>query len=303
MDLSIAIVNWNTKLFLKQCIESIHKSTKKIVYEIIVVDNNSKDGSQEMVASEHKEVILIKNTDNLGFNKANNQAISISKGDYILILNPDTIILDGATDKMVEYMNENRQVAALGCKILNGDGTLHPYFRNIPSLGKEIIRLMLPDRFTLDESRTRASDYEYCHEIEVLSGCCMMVRKDTFNKIGLLDERYFMYGDDIDLCYQIKKSKMKIFYTPDASIIHYMKGSSRQCKADMSVEAYKGMHKLLRKLYGIYPALIYKCCAMITSGLKIICYAPFYVVKIRKNDLRERIKGHVGIIRYCLFDR
>ncbi|MFA5164594.1 MAG: glycosyltransferase family 2 protein [Candidatus Omnitrophota bacterium] len=300
MDLSIAIVNWNTQLLLKQCIESIRKTTKEITYEIIVVDNNSKDGSQEMLSSEYKEVILIKNIENLGFNKANNQAIKVSKGDYILILNPDTVMLDSAADKMVRYMAENQQAAALGCKILNGDGTLHPYFRNVPSLGKEIMRLILPERLMLDESKTKANDYEYTHEIEVLSGCCMMVRKTTFERIGLLDERYFMYGDDIDLCYQIKKNKMKIFYMPDASIIHYMKGSSQQCKAEMSIEAYKGMHKLLKKLYGAFPALVYKCCATLTSGLKIICYLPFYVVGVRRGDLNERMKGHLGIIRYCV---
>ncbi|MDD5008629.1 MAG: glycosyltransferase family 2 protein [Candidatus Omnitrophica bacterium] len=302
MDLSVVIVNWNTRLLLKQCIDSIHKATKRISYEIIVADNDSKDGSQEMIASEYKDVILIKNNKNLGFNRANNQAIKESKGDYILILNPDTIVLDDATEKMVKYMRENPQAAALGCKILNGDGTLHPYFRKIPTLGKEIIRLMLPERFTLDELKTKDIDYEHSREIEVLSGCCMLVRRSTFDKIGLLDERYFMYGDDIDLCHQIRKNRMKIFYIPDASIIHFMKGSSRQCKAEMSIEAYKGMHKLIRKLYGAFPALIHRLFATIVSSLKLICYLAFYCVHNKKNDLRERIKGHMGIIKYCIFD-
>jgi hypothetical protein len=203
---------------------------------------------------------------------------------------------------MVKYMRENPQAAALGCKILNGDGTLHPYFRKVPTLRKEVIRLILPERFTLDELKTKGSDYEHSREIEVLSGCCMLVRRSTFDKIGLLDERYFMYGDDIDLCQQIKKKKRKIFYTPDASIIHFMKGSSSQCKAGMSIEARKGMHKLIRKLYGVFPALVYRFCATIASSLKLICYLAFYGIHKRKDDLREIIKGHIGIIKYCIFD-
>ncbi len=303
MDLSVAIVNWNTKDFLRQCIKSIYENTKVISYEIIIVDNNSSDDSSDIVKQEFPDVALIKNKENFGFNKANNQAIRASRGAYILILNPDTIVLDGALENMVKFMDDNQQAAALGCKILNEDGTLHPYFRNIPILWKEIIRLILPERFTLDELKTKESDYGYIHEIEVLSGCCMMIRRATFDKIGLLDERYFMYGDDIDLCHQIIKNKMKIFYTPDASIIHFMKRSSRQCKAAMSIEAFKSMHKLLRKLYEAFPALIYKCCALVISSLKFICYVSFYIFYKNKSDLRERIKGHVGIIKYCIYSK
>lgn len=301
MDLSILIVNWNTKYYLKQCLDSIFRSVDGITFEVIVVDNNSSDGSAEMVNLEFKQVTLVKNSTNFGFNKANNQAILLAKGTFVLILNPDTIVMENALSRMVRFMRDNQDSAALGCRILNQDGSIHKYFRKIPVLGKEILRLILPERFTLDEAKTEDRDYEHVHEINVLSGCCMMIRKRVFEIIGMLDERFFMYGDDVDLSYQITRNKMKIFYIPDASIMHFMKGSSRQCKADMSVEAFKSMGKLLNKLYGNPQRVIYECCAVVISALKVVYYRLISFIQRDVSAVSERIEGHRGIIRYCIF--
>ncbi|KPK38815.1 MAG: hypothetical protein AMJ78_09425 [Omnitrophica WOR_2 bacterium SM23_29] len=296
MDLSIVIVNWNTKDYLQKCINSIYENTKGISFEIIVVDNASSDGSIETVKSIFPSVKLIENSENLGFNAANNQGIKISSARYILLLNPDTIVLSTALSEMVRFMDGNEDAGALGCKILNPDGTLHLYFRKHPTLGKEVIRLILPERFTLEELRTKPQDYESVHEVEVLSGSCIMVRKEVFDRIGLLDERFFMYGDDVDLCYQVKKDNRKIYYIPHAQIIHYGKQSSNQRRTEMAIEAYKSMYKLLKKIYGNKIGYTYKYFAIVISIFKIFCYSIIYLLGIKKKDMRRRIKGYAGIM-------
>jgi len=296
MDLSIVIVNWNTKDYLQKCINSIYENTKGISFEIIVVDNASSDVSIETVKSIFPSVKLIENSENLGFNAANNQGIKISSARYILLLNPDTIVLSTALSEMVRFMDGNEDAGALGCKILNPDGTLHLYFRKHPTLGKEVIRLILPERFTLEELRTKPQDYESVHEVEVLSGSCIMVRKEVFDRIGLLDERFFMYGDDVDLCYQVKKDNRKIYYIPHAQIIHYGKQSSNQRRTEMAIEAYKSMYKLLKKIYGNKIGYTYKYFAIVISIFKIFCYSIIYLLGIKKKDMRRRIKGYAGIM-------
>lgn len=297
MDLSIIIVNWNAKKFLADCLRSVYENTKDIIFEIIVVDNASNDGSAEMVQKEFPHVILIENKENLGFNAANNRGIKISKGRHILILNPDTIVLGGALNQMMKFMDDNKDTGALGCKILNSDKTVHFYFRKVPTLKKEIIKLLFPKLVSLKEKRVDPQDYETIHQVEILSGCCMMIRKDVFNKIGLLDERFFMYEDDVDLCYQIKKNNWKIYYIPSAEVVHYGKQSTNQCKAAMTIESYRSTYKLFEKIYGNFSSYSFKCSAVLISSLKVMSYLLIYILSANKKEIIQKIKGHFGIIK------
>lgn len=297
IDLSICIVNWNTKDYLQKCLNSIYENAKDINFEIIIVDNASTDDSVKMVKREFPEVILIENKENLGFNAANNQGIKKSRGRYILLLNPDTIVLSNALNEMVQFMDGNENAGVLGCKILNPDKTVHFYFRKDPTLKKEIIKLLLPERFTLEEMRTKPQDYETVHEVDILSGCCIMVRKEVFNKIGVLDEKFFMYCDDVDLCYRVRKNNWKIFYIPSAQIIHYGKQSTNQCKTEMVIESYKSTYKLLEKIYGRLTAYLFKFSAVVISILKIFLYLVFLFFGNKKQEMKRRLKGHFGIIK------
>ncbi len=296
-DLSVIIVNWNAGDFIINCIKSIYDNTKNITFEVIVVDNNSSDSSCEHIKSKFADVILIENKNNLGFARANNHGIKQSSGRCILLLNPDTVVLLDSLEKMVELMDNNKDVGGLGCKILNPDLTTHRYFRKDPSLSKEILKLILPERFSLEEKRTKPGEYKNEREVQVLSGCCMMVKREVFDKIGLLDEDFFMYGEDVELCQRIRKSSWKIHYTPYAKIIHYGKKSTEQIRTQMSIEGLKSTFKLLKKNSGSFNAMLYRLAIFITSILKIIIYSSLFVLSLKKQVFGKKVEWHLSVIK------
>ena len=226
IDLSITIVSYNTKDLLKQCIKSIYEHTKNISFEIIVVDNASCDGSVEMLKSEFPTVKVIQNKENLFFTRAHNQALRIAKGRYLMILNSDTIVLDSAFDKLVKFMDENPQCGACGPKLLNPDMSLQRSGERLPTFWYGLfetffLNTIFPKNpvkknriyFDWDRNTTR--------EVESVSGCCMMLRKEVADKVGLLDENFLVYWEETDWCKRIVDTGWKIYYITDAQIIHY----------------------------------------------------------------------------------
>jgi GT2 family glycosyltransferase len=249
------IVNYNTKRLLKDCIESIYKETKGIEFDVWVVDNRSKDGSVEMIRRHFPQVKLIENTENLGFARANNQAISESNGEHILLLNPDTVVLNNAIGRMVRFMDTRPETGIAGCKVLNGDGTLQlACRRSIPTPGVAFFRLVGLSRL-FPRSRLMAKyNLSYLnpdepHEVDAVSGACLMIRKEVIEKIGLLDEAFFMYGEELDWCMRAKKAGWKVMYYPDAEIIHYKGESTASNSRKANFEFYKAMYLFHRKYF------------------------------------------------------
>ncbi|MEZ4702479.1 MAG: glycosyltransferase [Rhodothermales bacterium] len=259
IDLSVIIVNYNVREFLEQALRSLERACTDLSVEIIVVDNNSSDSSLSMVRSRFPRVQVIANTTNAGFSKANNQAIRISRGRHLLILNPDTIVQEDTLSTMVRFMERHPEAGALGCKILNPDGTFAPESRRaFPTPTVAFYRLiglskLFPKSPTFGRYNLSYLPVDETAEVDALSGSCMMVRRAallfsqehaerlsreqpgfSFDEMGhlngsagagLLDEDFFMYGEDLDWCYRIQKAGWKIYYTPDTQIIHY-KGES-----------------------------------------------------------------------------
>lgn len=214
-QVSIIIVNWNTKDLTLQCLESVFKNIKRISYEIYVVDNGSTDGSPAAIKTKFPQVNLIINKENKGFACANNQGIPTAKGKYVLLLNSDTVIFPESIEKMYKFLEETPAAGAVGCELLNEKGERQFSARRYPN-----IRFALRKYFLIDK---QAYDYEMHSppfEVEALSGACLMVKKEVFTKIGLLDESYFMYSEDIDLCYRIKKAGWSNYFMPNVKIIH-----------------------------------------------------------------------------------
>lgn len=245
IDLSVIIVNWNTKKLLKNCLDSFYKETKRFTFEIFVVDNSSSDGSAEMVENRFPEVILIKNKENVGFAKANNQAIQLAKGRFILFLNPDTVILNNAISKMLGFIREKKEIGAVGPKLLNTDGSVqYECARNFPSLLAAFSSFFLLERY-FPKSRLFGKrnlgwwNHEDGRAIPCLSGACVIVRKEIIEKIGLFDEQIPMFLDDVDLCYRIKKSDYNNYYLSSAEVIHVTGQSRKKAKN----------HKLLEVMY------------------------------------------------------
>ncbi|HNE50927.1 MAG TPA: glycosyltransferase [Chitinophagales bacterium] len=231
MKLSIVIVNYNVRYFLEQTLVSVFKSDVQFAFEVFVVDNNSKDESLKMLLQKFPQVNVIANTDNVGFSKANNQAIRIANGDYILMLNPDTILQEDTLQKCVDFMEIHKNIGGLGVKMYDGAGNFLPEskrgfptplaaFSKMSGLAKLFPQSKLFGRYHLSYLSKDKN-----HAVEVLSGAFMLLRKSVLDKIGLLDEDYFMYGEDIDLSYRIKKAGFENYYFADTSIIHF-KGES-----------------------------------------------------------------------------
>ena len=235
MKLSVIIVNYNVKYFLEVCLHSVLRSAAVIAAEVIVVDNNSTDDSNQMVREKFPDVTLIENKDNKGFSKANNQGVAIAKGEYILFLNPDTVMPEEFLAKMLGYMDAHPEAGAVGPRLIDGKGQFAPDAKkSFPSLSVAIFKTTGINK--LFSKSAYFNKYYAVHvgerqtaPVDVLSGCCMLVRKSAMDKAGgPFDEDYFMYCEDVDLSYRIEKAGYKNVYFPEVDLIHYKGESTRK---------------------------------------------------------------------------
>lgn len=259
MDLSIIIVNYKTYELTRNAIKSVIETVNSS-YELIVVDNDSQDKSYEKLKAESingigtKNIKIIANPTNQGFAKANNIAIKQAKGDHILLLNSDTIVKKDSIDTCLNYIKNNNDIGAIGCKITLPNGELDKAAkRSFPNPKNSFYKLF---GFSKINKESKNNDYNLdnldpsgVYEVDSLVGAFMLVRGETINEVGLLDEDYFMYGEDIDWCYRIKHANWKIVYYGKAEIIHYKGSSSKKQKSKLIYEFYKSMYLFYRKHY------------------------------------------------------
>ncbi len=247
MKLSIVIVNYNVEYFLDQCLNSVRKAMENIDGEIFVVDNDSIDGSNQMVESKYPEVTLIANKKNVGFSTANNQAIKISKGEYVLLLNPDTVVEHNTFEKCIKFMDDNPDAGALGVKMLDGSGKFLPESkRGLPTPSTSFYKMfglstLFPNSKRFARYHLGHLDKDKIHKIEILPGAFMLLRKEALDKVGLLDEAFFMYGEDIDLSYRIIKEGYSNYYYPETRIIHYKGESTKKGSVNYVLVFYNAM--------------------------------------------------------------
>lgn len=253
MKISVIIVNYNVKYFLEQCLYSVLKSLVGIDSEVIVVDNNSVDGSEGMVKSRFPNVTLIVNKENLGFAKANNLALSVAQGEYNLLLNPDTVIEESTFSKCIGFMDAHQEVGALGPKMINGKGHFLPESkRGIPTPEVAFYKIFGLTRL-FSKSKVFGKYYlghtshNDVQEVEVLTGAFMFIRRSALDKIGFFDEDYFMYGEDIDLSYRLIKAGYKNIYFPQTTIIHYKGESTKKGSLNYVLIFYKAMQIFAKK--------------------------------------------------------
>ncbi len=257
MDISIIIVSYNTERLLKECIESIIKNTKGIKYEIIVVDNNSNDGSVSV--AKKLKVKVIKNRQNMGFTKGNNQGIEVAKGEYILLLNSDTLISDNTLGEVVNYMKVHPEVGIATCALKNSDGSLQGTGGYFPTLlrvfswmtiaGVPFVDLIIKPFHPMHEKSFLRGDgfYKKERDLDWVTGAFLLGRKKVFGESGGLDEDYFMYGEDVDFCFKAKEKGWKVKYLPKFSIIHY--GGASSTREFPLLSEYKGIKIFYKKHY------------------------------------------------------
>jgi len=246
-DLSVVVVNYNVAYFLEQCLNAVLAASKNLHVQVFVVDNNSVDGSVEMVQTKFPDLHCIANKENVGFSSANNQAIVLSDARYILLLNPDTVVEEDTFDKVVSFMDEHPKAGGLGVRMVDGKGRFLPEskrglpkpmvaFYKIFGLSKIFPKSKRFGRYHLGY----LSEFE-TNEVDVLSGAFMLMRKETLDKVGLLDETFFMYGEDIDLSYRIQLGGYKNYYFPETKIIHYKGESTKKSSVNYVFVFYRAM--------------------------------------------------------------
>ena len=262
MKLSVIIVSYNVKFFLEQCLRSCIKATQNLEAEIIVVDNNSVDESTEMVKEKFPNISLIHNQKNVGFSKANNQAILKTKGELVLLLNPDTLVEEDAFEKAISFMSEEKEVGAVGVQMVDGKGKfLDESKRGIPNFQTSLFKFLGLHKFfsnskTLNNYYLGNLDKDKRHEVEVLVGAFMLIRKSVLDEVGLLDEQFFMYWEDTDLCMRIAEKGYKNYYLGDIKIIHYKGESNKRHTLSFTIGFNKSMIAFVKKHFSKHPLFL-----------------------------------------------
>lgn len=264
MDVSVVIVNWKVRDLLKRCLDSVFRETKGARFEVFVVDNDSRDGSVEMVAKEYPDVELIASSENLGFAAANNLAMERSCGDLILLLNPDTELKGDSISKMAVFMRSNPNAGICGPKLLNPDGSLQKSVRRFPDLlSQAMVMLKLHRLFPGSGPMRRyladGFDYGQASRVEQVMGAAFMIRRSVMEKVGLLDGRYYIWFEEVDYCRRAADAGYEVWYTPDAEVLHYGGESFAQELGPVKQRMFNASLRLyFRKHHGLpsYIALV-----------------------------------------------
>jgi GT2 family glycosyltransferase len=307
-DVSVIIVNWNTRDLLRGCLQSVLTETTAST-EVIVIDNASADGSAAMVAAEFPQVLVIANTDNKGFAAANNQGLRIAKGRNLLLLNPDTIILDGAIDRMLDWLVDHPDVGGAGCQVWETPDRIQlTCFADPGPLNLTIIQmgLMRLARFVPAFGHPWYLNWDRLSEkdVDVVSGMFLLVPRAVFDAVGLLDEDFFVYAEEADWCRRIRKAGWRVVFTPVARIIHLDGGakSTVQIRPKMHVQLQKSLLIYVRKHNGAFGYWAVKGLMLASSTARAVVFGA--VALLRGDDVnRARVRLSRASLRYLLTGR
>ncbi len=286
MKLSIIIVNYNTKKFLEHGLDSIYSSPPKFDFEIIVVDNASKDGCKKLIRRKFPKIRFIQNTVNVGFARANNQAVARSKGEYVLFLNPDAFPVPGALDKIVKFIEENPYVGCVGGKLLYPDDSLQLSCRSFPTyisvfFGRQsLFRKFFPGNPFSKGFLLTDLDYNRTQKVDWIIGACMLTRRKVLEQFGYFSEDFFLFVEDLDFCYRLKKMGLDIYYFPEAVFYHYHGVSTRKYWFKSTVYHNLGMYKFFNEHYKLN--LFLKPIAAMGLLLRIFFIITFHSVRSKK---------------------
>lgn len=293
VDLSVIIVNWNTRKLLARCLESLFDGVQvsaNLKVETYVVDNASTDGSAQMIAKCFPWVQLIQNADNVGFARANNQAIRQSKGRYVLLLNSDTILNPNNLVELLRFADTRPHAGIVGVKLVNPDGTFQAAQNDFPTFGSTlmepwgIIQLLTRNAYYPSYPPDQAMHPAQC---DWVGGACLLVRQAAIDQVGLLDERFFMNSEEVDWCYRMWEKAWEVWYTPDVEVIHLGGGSADRPSAVQRMRLYESKVRFLQKYYGPAAANIVRLNYRISSLTKALGYQLRFLVSRDKANLNH----------------
>lgn len=304
---SVIVVSWNTRDYLVGCLESIRQAEPACVGEVIVVDNDSSDGSPEIVEQNYPEVTLIRAGANLGFAKGNNLAMKHARGSQFALVNSDALVHAGTLETLSSYLDEHLNVGLVGPRVTGGDGLLQRSCRHLPGLWNTLCRAFALDRMfggkgIFSGYEVPPARHESLHEAEVLSGCFCVARRSAVEEIGGLDEQFFFYGEDIDWCRRFRKAGWKLVFIPQATATHFGGGSTSRAPLRYSIEILRATLKYWRKHHG--AAGQWAC-----SGLLILHHGIRFLARLirrslglgRSADSRYKLSEDAACLRWLCF--
>jgi len=301
LDLSIVIVSWNVRDLLTNCLRSIDVNRGGIQLEVVVVDSGSTDGTPQMLLADFPWVHLIDCRENVGFPSGNNLGLQRAQGRYLLLLNPDTVVLDDALTKMVAYLEDNPKVGVVGGKLLNPDGSVQSSRRRFPTLATAIFestwlqpyapRALLRRYYMNDIPDDQITDVDW------LVGACLMVRREAIAQVGLMDEAYFMYSEELDWCRRIRSSGWRIVYIPDARIIHHVGKSSEQAATRRHVDYQRAKLRYFYKFHGPGAGFSLRVVLLLNYCWQILIESGKYLLGHKRELRRQRVQAYWQVLR------
>lgn len=296
-DFSVVLVCFDNRDYLELCLKSLYSGKVSYIFDVIVVDNGSSDGSQEMLKANYPGANIIQNDHNIGYGKACNQGIQATRGRYVLLLNNDTIVNGPSLDAMVNFLDTHSDTAVVGGKLLNPDGSIQSCYNNFPSLGEEF---MIATR--LGETILRKGYPSCVNDMEVrsvswMASACIMLRRKAFDQVGLLDEDYFIYSDETDLQYRLKSAGWQIYYLPNVTTIHYGGRSMDRWRRRKMV--YRGKMLFFQKNYGWPRTLVLRVMLAALSLAKLLVWGAYYAFPKRRDLARRELHSNIEVIKLC----
>jgi GT2 family glycosyltransferase len=296
MDLSIIVVSFNTRDLLRACLASIPPATAGLRCETIVVDNASGDGSAEMTAADFPEVVLIRNAENRGFAAANNQALAISRGRYALLLNSDAALLTDTVPALVRFMEAHPRCGLVGGQLLNPDGSFQASYADFPTLGGELLLMTTLARLCRPASYPSypAEQSQQPRAVDWVFGACMLARRAAIDQVGGLDEDYFMYTEETDWCYRLRRAGWTVNYLPAAKVVHWSGQSANRVPEQKRSRLYRSKWLFMRKHYGPLTALAFRQAVRWASVLKCAVAWGRVVASNgeRRQVARQQLRSH-----------
>lgn len=299
-DLSVIVVNWNTRQLLDACLRSVEAAGHDLALQLLVVDNGSTDGSAELVRERFPTVELVANASNRGYAAANNQAIALARGPNVFLLNSDAEVEEAALQTLMTYADDHPEAGLFGPKLLNPDGTLQPSGGNFPTPASTVASLLGLHRLTGRPRYGTRRDYDQPAVVDEVSGAAMLIRRDVIDGIGGLDEGFAWGYEDVDFCLRARRAGWLVHYVPAARVVHQWGGSQRLAPAPTILKAIAGRRRYFQKHYGRLPASMVMVATVVSHLLRLIVFSAG---SLRSRVLHERARTELRVLRGILARR
>ncbi|HXT42299.1 MAG TPA: glycosyltransferase family 2 protein [Candidatus Angelobacter sp.] len=304
--ISVIIVSWNAREHLRNCLRSIRKTGDPLVREVIVVDNASTDGSPEMVEEQFPDATLIKAEKNLGFARANNLGIQRASGSLLALVNSDVIVHRDCFERLTRFLESHPDVGLVGPRVVGGDGRLQLTCGRLPTVWNTACRFLALDRILARWSwfsgfEMRHFDHNSCAEVEVLSGCFWLARRDAVKIVGGLDEGFFFYAEDLDWCKRFRSAGWKIMFVAEASATHFGGGSSSNSPSRFNIEMMRGNLIYWRKHHGVIGRSLYFLLSMMRHSVRLVAHGLLrFVLRDSRGESALKLKEDLICLRWLL---